>query len=267
MTVRTRRAETLDVRGAAAALVGIDDHGVQPRIAGGRFEFLRQRGEKAAERCADVDADNRIVRSRHADVGQISGPFRQDPLVGGLHVRMRTDHGRDAAVEMPPHGNFLRRRLGVEIHEDDPCALVHRVNLARDGDERVVDAQHEYAAHDVDDADALSGAGPGDVAAVPGCAGGVVRRPKEPGLRADVVEGFALVPDVVARRHDVNAVIEQLIADLACDAEPGRGVFRVRNHEVDLVVLDDRLEPILDKVAPGAADDVANEEDPDHRYG
>jgi hypothetical protein len=54
-----------------------------------------------------------------------------------------------------------------------------------------------------------------------------------------------------------------LIADLARDAEPGGGVLRVRNHEIDLVVLDNRLEPVPDEVAPRPADDVADEEDSD----
>ena len=34
-------------------------------------------------------------------------------------MRVRADDGRDAAVEMPAHRDFLRRRFGVEVDEDD----------------------------------------------------------------------------------------------------------------------------------------------------
>ena len=71
-------------------------------------------------------------------------------------------------------------------------------------------------------------------------AGGVVRRPEQPRLGGDVVERFLLVPDVIARRHHVDAPFEQRVADVARDAEPGGRVLRVRNREIDVVVLDER---------------------------
>ena len=66
-----------------------------------------------------LDANHRVVRSGHADVGDVGRAVRQDALVGRLHVRVRADDDRDAAVEVPAHRDFLGRRLGVEVHEDD----------------------------------------------------------------------------------------------------------------------------------------------------
>ncbi len=66
-------------------------------------------------------------------------PLRQDALVGGLHVRMRPDHRRDLAVEMPAHGDLLRGRLGVEVHEDDARPLAHGLDFAKHDRKRVVD--------------------------------------------------------------------------------------------------------------------------------
>ena len=77
------------------------------------------------------------------------------------------------------------------------------------------------------------------IAAVAGRAGGVVGRPQQPRLGADVVERFLLVPDVIAGRHHVDAPVEQLVADLARDAEAGGGVLGVGDDEVDAVVVDD----------------------------
>src|SRR5581483_8091306 len=76
----------------------------------------------------------------------------------------------------------------------------------------------------------------------------------------DVVERFFLVPDVIARRHDVDAEVEQLLADLARDPESARGVLGVGDDQVDLVVVDHRGDPRADAVATRLADDVADEE-------
>src|SRR5215831_21298439 len=67
--------QSFDVRRAARSLVGLDDDGVEPRIAARDLESLRQTGEKPVERRLDFDADDRIVRSRHPDVGQIGRPL------------------------------------------------------------------------------------------------------------------------------------------------------------------------------------------------
>ena len=134
-------------------VVGFDDDRVQPRIAGGGFESRRHRVQKTADRGVDFDADDRVVRSGHADVGQIGGALGQDPLVGRLHVRVRADDCRDLAVEKPAHRDFLRGGFGVEVHEDDAGAVTQRLDLPLHDGERVVEAVHEDAAHHVDDAD------------------------------------------------------------------------------------------------------------------
>ena len=89
----------------------------------------------------DVDADDRVVRPGHADVGQVGRALRQDPLVGRLHVRVRADDGGDLAVEVPAHRDLLGGRLGVEVHEDDarPLRAAPRSRAEHDR-ERVVDA-------------------------------------------------------------------------------------------------------------------------------
>ena len=90
----------------------------------------------------------------HADVGEVGGAAGQHALVGGLHVRVRADDGSHLAVEKPAHRELLRRRLGVEVHEDDARALAQRGDLAL-GDARTGRRdRHEDAAHHVQDADA-----------------------------------------------------------------------------------------------------------------
>ena len=75
------------------------------------------------------------------------------------------------------------------------------------------------------------------IASVAGHAGGEVGGSQQPRLGADVVDGLALRPDVVARGHDIDPPAEQLIADFPRDAPAGRGVLGIGDHQVDVVVL------------------------------
>ena len=85
--------------------------------------------------------------------------------------------------------------------------------------------------------------------------------PQQPGLDADVADRFLLVPDVIAGRHHVDAVREQVVADLARDAEAAGGVLGVDDHEVDAVPAHNRVEPGAHQIAPGAPDDIADKQD------
>src|SRR5204862_8201296 len=78
---------------------------------------------------------------------------------------------------------------------------------------------------------------------------------------ADSVEPLLLVPHVVAGRHHVRAPVDQLIADLARDAKAGRGVFGVRDHQIDPMVLDEPGEALTNQLASGTADDISDEQD------
>ena len=48
--------------------------------------------------------DDAVHGPGHADVGDVGGAPRQDPLVGGLHVRVRADDRGDLAVEVTARG-------------------------------------------------------------------------------------------------------------------------------------------------------------------
>ena len=59
----------------------------------------------------------------HPDVGDVGGAARQHPGVRRRNVRVRPDHRRHAAVEVPAHPHLLAGRLGVHVDE-------HVVDLA-----------------------------------------------------------------------------------------------------------------------------------------
>src|SRR5438067_12076837 len=72
-------ADAFDIGRTAGLFVAIDDDGVQPRIATRGIELGGKRRQKFAERRVDLDADDRIVRPGHANVGKVRGTLREDP--------------------------------------------------------------------------------------------------------------------------------------------------------------------------------------------
>src|SRR4051812_23948453 len=70
--------QSLDPGRNPRALVGFDDGGVEAWVAGGGLELCRHAAAESSERRRDLDADDRIVRSGHSDVGQVGGPLRQN---------------------------------------------------------------------------------------------------------------------------------------------------------------------------------------------
>ena len=77
----------------------------------------------------------------------------------------------------------------------------------------------------------------------------------------EVVDEFALVPDVVAGGEDVGAEVEEVVGNLRSDAEAAGGVFAVDDDELGLVGLAQVTDVRLEDAAARAAKDVADEED------
>src|SRR5262245_22782424 len=259
--------QSLDLECPTRLLVGLDDDGVQPGIAFRSFEADWHPGQKSSEHCLHLDANDRIMRPGHSDLRHIGLPARQHPILGRLHMRMCADYGGDLAVEMPAHRHLLRRGLGVKVDEDDARAGLERFALLDHDGKGIIDAGHEHATHDVDDPDGDAAGGSREITAVAGHAGGEVGWPQQARLGANVVDRLFPIPDVIARRHDVEAAVEQLIADLAGDAEAGCGIFHVADDEIDLVIVAERRQAATNQLAAGTTDDVADEEKANHATG
>ena len=65
---------------------------------------------------------------------------------------------------------------------------------------------------------------------------------------------------MVPGSHHINAKLEKVLGQSRCDAEAGRGVFAVSQHEIDAVLADQPLELFADDVSPRTSKDVTNEE-------
>src|SRR5258708_21282836 len=162
---------------------------------------------------------------------------------------------------MPPHGDLLRCRLGVEVDDDHPRPCAQGLDLFQHDGERIVERLHEDAAHDVDHADRFARPGLTEIAAAAGHPGGEVRRTQQLRLARDVIEDLLLVPDVIPRRHRVDAVAEDGVGDIPGDAEAGGGVLDVGDDEVQRLLFDERGHGAARDLAPRLAEDVADEKD------
>ena len=174
-------------------------------------------------------------------------------------MRVRSQHGCDAAVEVPAHRDLLRRRLRVNVDEDLLDALELPKRGLDLGEGRAAGPQVEVAAQ-VDDAEAhavaLDHAGP-----VAGLASQVVGGPHDARLAVEVWVDLTAVVGVVAERDRVDAGSEHLVGDLRGDAEAARRVLAVDDHERRRVELAQNGQTVEQRVPSQPADDIADEQD------
>ena len=63
---------------------------------------------------------------------------------------------------------------------------------------------------------------------------------------------------MVAAGEDFDAAGEQFVGDARRDAEAGGGIFAVGDAEIDFALGEDVREPVVNDLAAGRADDVAD---------
>ena len=94
----------------------------------------------------------------------------------------------------------------------------------------------------------------------PGVPGRIVGGAHQARLALDEHQRLALVEGVVAERDHIGARRQQLVADRLGDAEAAGRVLAVDDDEIELPGVAQAGQAVRDRVAAGAADDVAEEE-------
>src|SRR5579862_1790513 len=206
---RSTQHEALDVAGLAGALVAIDDHGAQADVAGGCLEAHGHAVKELVDDEFFFYADHAVVGTGHADIGDVGRSFGENAFVGGGDVSVGADHGGDAAIEIPTHGNLFGSGFGVEIHEN--YFGVDLLQKLVGGAKGIVVRGHEDAALQVDH-------GVGNVSFLAliqtpaGHIGRIICGAQDPPLwtiavaidHLKIVENFSFVPNVIAGGDDVN---------------------------------------------------------------
>ena len=168
---------------------------------------------------------------------------------------MSSQHRRNPAVQKPTEGQLLRRGLGVKIDDLDLSPLPEPHDLLLGASERTVDVGHENPSLQVQNPEPDALAGDALIGAAPRDSRRIVVRTQQPGLVIDTLQDFLLVPDVVARGHDVHTHGQDLAGDARSDAETSGGVLHVGNDQVDVVLpAESRNHAANDLAAPPAHD-------------
>ena len=173
-------------------------------------------------------------------------------------MRVAPKHGREPAVEVPPHRELLARRLGVPVEDPDPGRALAKLGEERiDRAEGIVLLGHEDSPEGVHDERPVA-----DDPARARIARRQVQRANAEVERIDLLEEGPLVPDVVPVGDHVGARVADLTSDLTGEPRAAGGVLAVHDHEVDASFAPDGGEKRGDGLAAGLSDDIADEEDP-----
>ena len=218
--------------------------------------WVRKRCSTRSER----NADDALVGPGHPGVGEEGGALRQDPLVGGRHVGVRADDAAHPAVEIDPQRLLLARRLGVEVDEDDLDLLVEVGQEAVGDAERRIEVLHEDLALEIDRRHLDPRRRLADVEPAPRGALRVVRRPQQPRLVHQQSRTSFLSQTWLPVVKAVDRQLVELGQDLRRHAEAAGHVLDVDHDVVDPVLVDQLRQQALQRLAPGLADHVADEQ-------
>ena len=196
------------------------------------------------------------------EVALVGRALGQDPVVGCRDVGVRAHDRGDPPVEVHAHRVLLGRDLAVEVDQADgrqrlAGLLEEPIGL----EERVLDRLHVRPALEVDDrqlraVERVVGPPPSPGNAVRA----VVQRSEDPVVRLEDRVDLLLVPDVIARGDDVDAMGEQRVGGRWRQAHPAGEVLAVGGDEVDRALLAEGRNEGLDREPAGLADDVTDHE-------
>src|SRR2546423_12125421 len=99
--------KSTDVLRAACCRVHVNDYGTEDCLSFRNLETVRQSAENPWNHDLPLHSDHGISWSGHAHVGQIGCTSREDPLVGGLHMGVCSNHGAGPAVQIPSKSLLL----------------------------------------------------------------------------------------------------------------------------------------------------------------
>ena len=167
------------------------------------------------------------------------------------------DYG-DTAIEIPSHRDLLGCSLGVHVDEDDFDILGQLGQFRIGYPERIIGRGHEYAALKIEDGDPFAGLRFYQSYALPGIIGRIVRRPQNSGILIEVGHDFFLVPDVIARRQDVDTPIEKFVRNLRRYTKAGCGVLTIQDAEIDLIILLQVFQVLMNDGSTGLPDRITD---------
>ena len=168
-----------------------------------------------------------------------------------------------------PSAPFSLDRFGVDVDDRGVAPLAERAEaeLALDDGERIVERVHEDAAEDIDDQEPRALRALDHRGAPSRRAGGVIGRPDQARLALDEHERLALVEGVIAERHRIDADGAEFLENGFGEAKAAGGVLAVDDDEIEPPAGAQDGNLLENGGAARPPDDVADEEQADHRAG
>src|SRR5882724_3038039 len=143
------------------------------------------------------------VTSSHAEVREVSSSLRQNSFISSLHMSVRADDRRYAAIQKPSHRDFFRS--GFRMHINNAHLYFSQSwKHAFDHTKRIVRGRHENSAHQIN----YSNTGTiyiSDPETVSRSIRRIVCRTNQPRLLSNIFDGLFLIEDMVPRRHHIDS--------------------------------------------------------------
>ena len=138
-------------------------------------------------------------------------------LIGGLNVRVGSNHGRNLSVKESAQRNFLTSSLTMYVHDNVRSVTAHFRHSCFDRMKRVFQNRlHKCARLHVDDTDLSLGRFQDDRSAARRSFG-IIHGPQQTRLGVDKRKNFFLVPHVIAGGDDRDAGAQEIDCDLSRD--------------------------------------------------
>src|SRR5437879_3260534 len=212
--------------------IDLSQHGVELHHARRDLEAVRDPGEEALKTGFLVHPDHRVPGAYHPEVSHEGRATGEQPGVSGGNMRVGAKDEAGPAVQVPPQGDLLRGRLGVDVHQDQLGPGTLAQNLVRRL-ERGIDGWHEKLALHIADQHLTLLPQVVTEPAPSRRAGWIVVRAENRSAVIETRHHLALVPDVIARGQHVDPEAEQVVSDLRRQPKtPGR-ILAIRDHQVD----------------------------------
>lgn len=220
-------------------------------------------GGHVAQHGSRVAADDAVVRTAHAHIGDEGGALAQDPGVGRGHVGVGPEHGGHAPVQMMGQGRLLAGGFHVGLDDHDGVGLGQLAQDPIHRGEGVVGRQRKPdSTEHGDDKDAarptIGRRNPGPAPSHRSI--GEVGRTGDRCLRGlqDLQDpGISIA--VVAEGEGVDAQGPQGLEEIRRESAPGTGVLGIGHHDVRTVLLSQPRKLLLDHASARRAVDVSQE--------
>ena len=254
--------DSFHAEGASGFGVDFGEGTAEADVAGGDFEGMGHVGGHVFEDAIFAAAEDGIVGTAHAEVGDDGTAAGEEAGVGGGDVGVGADDHGAAAVEPVAHGDFFAGGLGVHVADGDAHSFGHVGKNPIGGGEGIVGGKvHVDSAEEGKNADGYAGVGGDDGVAAAGGSAGEIGGTNDSLAGLEGWDDVGLAVDVIAEGDDIDAVAADFVKEVGGDSAAAGDVFGIGDDEIDGAFADEIGQFLMKNLPPGATDNIAETQD------